>query len=87
VVEIDNSVRTAKERDRRANFDTRSVIAMVTPQHCKVPPRVGINSFFDVLDPSAIYADSNVVLFLARYRARMTADATVLIDNEPVAHS
>jgi hypothetical protein len=60
---------------------------MVATQYGEVAPRIGIKSFLDVFDPGAIHPDGNVVLFLARNRTRMTTDATVLIDNESVAHS
>ncbi len=87
VVEIDDAIGTTEKCHRGTNFDTRRVVAMVAAQHCEVSPRVGIESFFDVLDPGSIHADGDVVLFLAGHRAGMTADATVLIDDESVAHS
>jgi hypothetical protein len=42
-------------------------------------------ALFDVLHPCSIYADGNIVLFLARDRAGMTANAAVLVYNEAVA--
>jgi hypothetical protein len=87
IVEVNDPIGTPEKRDGRANFDTRRVVAMVATQHGEVSARIGIKSFLDVFDPSPIHADGNVVLFLARDRTRMTTDATVLIDNESVAHS
>ena len=59
---------------------------MIAAQHREVTPRVGITALFNIFDPGAIYAERNVVFFLAGNRARMTADATVLVDDETVAH-
>jgi len=50
-------------------------------------PSIGISAFFNVLYPSAIHAKCNIVFFLASHRAGVTADAPVLIDDEPVTHS
>ena len=60
---------------------------MIAAQHREVTARVGVMALLDVLDPGAIHADRDVVLFLARHRAGMTADAAILVDNKSVAHS
>jgi hypothetical protein len=60
---------------------------MIAAQYGEVTARIGIVALLDVLDPGAIHADRNIMLFLARDGTRMTADAPVLIDHESVAHS
>ena len=52
----------------------------------KIAARVGKLALFDIFDPGAIYAERDVVFFFAGHRARMTADATVVVDDETVAH-
>jgi len=44
-------------------------------------------ALLDVLDPRAIYTDGDVVFFLAGHGAGVAPDATMLIDEKPVAHS
>ena len=85
-VEVDDAVGAAKQRDRRTNFDTRRIVAMIAAQHREMTPGVGIATLFNIFDPGAIHAERDVVFFLAGHRARMTADATVVVDDETVAH-
>ena len=59
------------------------VITAVAPMHGKVTPGFWINPFFDVLHPSPMQTDDNVMFFFARDRAGITTDATVLIDDNP----
>ncbi len=59
---------------------------MIAAQHGEVPPRVRIMSFFDVFNPGPVNTDGDIVFFFAGYGARMTADATVLVDEKSVAH-
>jgi hypothetical protein len=67
-------------------FYTRRVVAVIAAQHGKMSPRIRIVSFLDVFHPSPVYADGDVVFFLARHRARMAADASVLVYKKSVAH-
>jgi hypothetical protein len=87
VIEVDDAVTPAKQRNRGTNFYARRVVAMIATQYREMTPGVRVVSLLDVLDPSAIHTKSDVVLFFAGHRAGVTADATVLIDHEAVAHS
>ena len=73
VIEVDDAVGSAKQRDSRANFDARRIVAMIAAQHREVTPGVGITALFNIFDPGAIYAERNVVFFLAGHRARMAS--------------
>ena len=86
MIEVDNTVGSAKKSDGGANFNAGSVVAVVAAEHRKVSSRVGVAALFDILHPCAIYAYSDVVLFFTGNRASVTADATVLIDDKSVAH-
>jgi hypothetical protein len=59
---------------------------VIAAKHGKVAPGFRINPFFDVLHPSPIHSNGNIVFFFACHRAGMTTDATVLIDDKSVAH-
>ena len=50
-------------------------------------PGVRVLPFLKVFDPRAVHPDRNVMFFLARDRASMTADAAILVNDEAVAHS
>jgi hypothetical protein len=86
VVKIHNPVGSAKKRDGGTNFNARSVIAMIAAEHREVSSRIWVAALFDILHPCAIHAHRDVMLFFARHRAGVTADATVLIDDKSVAH-
>jgi hypothetical protein len=60
---------------------------MIAAQHGKVAARIGIVTLLDVLHPSAVNSDRDIMFFFAGDRACMTTDATILIDDEAVAHS
>src|SRR5262249_35256491 len=85
-VEVDDAVGTPVERHRRADRHAGRVVAVVTPQHREVSARLREGPALDVLHRGAKGAQRTPVLFLARHRAGMTADAAALIDHEPVAH-
>jgi hypothetical protein len=87
VIEIHDAIVTAKQRNRGTNLYARRIVAMIASQYREVAPSIRIGAFFNVLDPCAIHAERNIVFFLASHRARVTADAPVLIDDEPVTHS
>jgi hypothetical protein len=59
---------------------------MIAAHHAEMAAGVGKGAFLDVLDPGAEDADRNFVLVLARNRARMASDASVLVDHEAVMH-
>jgi hypothetical protein len=87
MIEIDDAITAAKQCNRRTNLYARSIVAMIASQYSEMAPSIGISAFFNVLYPSAIHAERNIVFFLASHRAGVTADAPVLIDDEPVTHS
>jgi len=87
MIEIDDAITAAKQRNRRTNLYARRIVAMVASQYRKMAPSIGVSAFFNVLYPSAIHAERNIMLFLASHRAGVTADASVLINDEPVTHS
>ena len=60
---------------------------MVASHDVKCPLSVGELALLYVLHPGAIYPYRYLVLGLARYRTRMTADAlTVVYDESVVSH-
>jgi hypothetical protein len=87
MIEIDDAITATKQRNSRTNLYARRIVAMIASQYRKMAPSIGISPFFNVLDPSAIHAERNIMFFLASHRAGVTADAPVLIDDEPVTHS
>ena len=60
---------------------------MIAAQHREMASHVRILPLLDILDPCAVDADRDIVLLLARNRACMAADASILVDDESVAHS
>jgi hypothetical protein len=86
VIEINYSISSSEQRHRGTNFDARRVVAMIAAQHGEVAAGIGIAALFNVFNPRAIYTDGDVVLFLARDGAGVTADAAVLVDEKSVAH-
>jgi hypothetical protein len=57
---------------------------MIAAHHAEMAAGVWKLTFFDVLDPGAENAERDVVLLLARDRARMATDTAVVIDYEAV---
>src|SRR5205085_10399764 len=77
-------VAALEQRVGRTDFRAGRGVALVAEDREKETAGVGEGALLDGLDPTAIDADRNVVLRLARDRARMTADAFPEIDGEPV---
>jgi len=86
IVEIDDAVASPEKGPGGTDLYAGGVIAVVASQDPKVTFGVGKLAFLDVFDPRPIDSDRDIVLFLAGYRAGMTADAAVLVDDETVAH-
>jgi hypothetical protein len=86
VVKIDDSIRTAVEGFGGADGYAGSRIAVVTSHHAEVAPGMRIYTFLDVLDPGAKHAHRNLVLLFTGYRTGVTANTSVLIDDESIAH-
>jgi hypothetical protein len=64
IVEVDDAVRTAKQRHCRADLDARRVVAVIATQYGEVATGVGILPFLGVLDAGSIHAGGDVVFFL-----------------------
>lgn len=58
---------------------------MIAAHHAEMAAGVWECAFFDVFDPGAKNAHRDIVLFLARYRAGVTANTPVMIDYEAVS--
>jgi hypothetical protein len=87
IIEIDNSILSRMQCRDRADFNARCVRAMVAAHYREQSARIGEFSFFDVLDPGAIYSDRNLVLRFAGNSAGMAPDALAVVDDEAVIHS
>jgi hypothetical protein len=85
-VKINYPVFARKECGYRADLNAGSISAVVASHYRKQPARVGKGALFDVLDPSAIYADRHLVFGLTGDSARMAADAFTVVDNEAEIH-
>jgi hypothetical protein len=86
IVEIYDSIRTAEERVGGTNLDAGSVVAVVTSHHAEVAPGLGELAGLHVFDPGSEDSDGDLVFLLARHCAGVAADASILVNNEPVAH-
>ena len=60
---------------------------MIAARDLKNAARVRICALFYVLDPRAVYPESDMILGFARDRAGMAADTFAVIDDEPVFHA
>src|SRR5207247_2144590 len=86
-VEVHDAVGAAGEGDGRADGHARRVVAVIAAQHREVAPRVRPRSLLDVLHPRAERPERDLIFFLARHRARVTADALAVVDHEAIAHA
>src|SRR5262249_13316993 len=86
IVEVDDSVRASVEGVGGADRGARRIVTVVTSHHPEMAANVGELAFLDVLDPGAKPPHRNLMFLLARHRAGVTANTSVLIDNKPVAH-
>jgi hypothetical protein len=82
VVEVHDAIVAAEQRRGRADFNARSRIAVIAPQHCKMTAGVGKAALFHVLDPGAENAYRDFVLLFTCNRAGMAADTSILIDDK-----
>jgi hypothetical protein len=86
IVEVYDAIGTAEEGAGGADLNAGSVIAVVTSHDPEVAAAVGKFALLDVFHPRAKHTQRDLVLFLARHGTGVTADTSVLIDDEPVAH-
>ena len=59
---------------------------MIAASDLKYPARVGEHALFNVLHPGPVHPHRNLILGLARHRARVTSDAFAIVDYEAVFH-
>jgi hypothetical protein len=85
-VEVDNPIGSPKQRGRRADLNTRGLVAVIAAQHRKVARSIREFALLNVLDPRPVYPDGDIVLCLACHGAGVATDAAVLIDGETEAH-
>src|SRR5262249_48961689 len=83
-MQIDDAIVAPVERTRRTDPDARRGVALIAEDREEQPPGRRERPLLDRFHPAAIDADRNVVLRLARDRARMTPDAFSKIDSEPI---
>jgi hypothetical protein len=86
IVKIYDSIRTAEEGVGGTNLDAGSVVTVVTSQHAEVALGLGELASLYVFHPRSEDSDGDLVFLLARHRAGVTADTSILVNNEPVAH-
>ena len=86
-VEVDDAVGALKHRGSRTSGDARCMRALITTGHLMGAPRLGKDTDVDVLDVSARDADGYDVFRFACRRARMTADATRVVDDFRPLHA
>jgi len=86
VVEINDSIGPPVQRGSGTDFRTRRVIAVVAPHHPEVARCIRELPLFNVLYPGTENTNWDLVFLLARNRAGMTPNTTVLIDDESVSH-
>jgi len=86
VVEINDSIGPPVQRGSGTDFRTRRVIAVVAPHHPEVARCMRELTLFNVLYPGTKNTNRDLVFLLARNRAGMTPNTTVLIDDESVSH-
>ncbi len=84
-VEVDDPVVPVVQGTGRADADARGVGAVIASHHPEVALGVWPRPLLDVFHPGSVDSQRHLVLGLAGDRAGMTADARVLIDDEPVA--
>src|SRR5262249_53572084 len=85
-VEVDDPVVAAVEGDGRTDRHAGRRVAVIAAQHREIAPRVRERAALDVLHPRAKRAEGHPILFLARHRAGVAADALALVDHEAVTH-
>jgi hypothetical protein len=85
-VEVDDAVGAAVKRAGRADLNAGSCVAMIAAHDPEMAAGVRELALLDVLYPGAKHADGYVILFLARHRAGMTPDASILIEHKAIAH-
>lgn len=82
VIKVNNPILAAIQRRDGTNLDAGSIVTMVATHHREKSPGIGEFTLLDILHPSPIDADWNVVLRLACHRAGVAADTAAIVDDE-----
>jgi len=80
VVKVDDAIAGAMESTCRANFHARSIITMVAPHDRERSACIRERTGLDVLEPSAVHPDRDIVFALASNGACMATDARVAFE-------
>lgn len=80
LVKVDDPVRTAKHRRRRAGRDARRVIALIATRYLKCSTRGWKRADVDRFDIRSGNGQRDVVFRLASRRARMTTNTPCMVD-------
>jgi hypothetical protein len=83
-VKIDDAVGALEERVGRTDARAGRFVALIAENGEEESAGVGEGAFFDRLDPTAVDADRNLMLGLARNGAGVAADTFSKIDCETV---
>jgi hypothetical protein len=86
VVEVYDSIRTAVESAGRTNLNAGGRIAVVTSHHAEMAAGMRKFALFDVFDPGAKHPNGHLVFLFACHGTGVTANTSILIDDESVAH-
>ena len=84
IVEIDNAVVATIQCRYRTDFDAWCVVTVIATHDREKSPGIGKCSFFNVLHPSSIHADWDVVFRFASHRTGMATDAAAIVNDETV---
>jgi len=80
-VKIDDAVSALEHCRSRTGDDTRRVGALIAPGHLVCTPRLRKHSDIYMFDVGSSHADGHDVFRFAGGRARVTADATRVVDD------
>jgi len=80
VIEVNDAIARAVKSTCGANFHARGVITMVAPHDRERSARIRERTGLDVLQPSAVHPDRDIVFALASNGACMATDARVAFE-------
>jgi hypothetical protein len=86
IVEVYDPIRTAEEGVGGTDLNARSVIAVVTSHHAEIAPGLRERAGLYVFHPCSKNSEGDLVFLFAGHRAGVTANTSILVNNEPVAH-
>ena len=83
-MQVDDPVLALHQRVGRADAHARRFVALIAEDREEKAADGGERPFLDRLHPAPVDADRDLVLGLARNRARVAADAFSEVDGEPI---